>query len=148
MSPVSPLGLFTIVRRKELQRWNLAFSAFGACQQFHAFNDNAFRVGRPFSSFIGPGIPDILAQKDLRRAASLGVLGLGAGGLRPGFPGLAALYEALPLAFKPPAGFFPSLRCHAGDLAIEHHHREDGRHRGMDISPEQQPLSRQDQVGR
>jgi len=30
----------------------------------------------------------------------------------------AALAEALPLAFKPPAGFLPSLRCHAGDLAI------------------------------
>jgi hypothetical protein len=30
------------------------------------------------------------------------------------------LYEARPLAFKPPFGFLPSLRCHAGDLAIEH----------------------------
>jgi hypothetical protein len=26
--------------------------------------------------------------------------------------------EALPLAFNPPEGFFPSLRCHAGDFAI------------------------------
>jgi hypothetical protein len=30
------------------------------------------------------------------------------------------LYEARPLAFKPPSGFLPSLRVHAGDLAIEH----------------------------
>jgi hypothetical protein len=33
-------------------------------QQFHFFNDSAFLVGRPFSSFIGPGIPPIRAQKD------------------------------------------------------------------------------------
>jgi len=30
----------------------------------------------------------------------------------------AALAEALPLAFKPPEGSLPSLRVHAGDLAI------------------------------
>jgi hypothetical protein len=36
-------------------------------------------------------IPDILAQNDLRRPASFFVFGLGAGGLRPGLPGLAAL---------------------------------------------------------
>jgi len=30
------------------------------------------RVGLPFSSFIGPSIPDILAQKDLRLAAAFG----------------------------------------------------------------------------
>ena len=36
-------------------------------------------------------IPDIRAQNDLRRAASLSVLGFGAGGFNPGFPGLAAL---------------------------------------------------------
>jgi hypothetical protein len=30
------------------------------------------RVGLPLSSFIGPGIPDILAQNDLRRAAAFG----------------------------------------------------------------------------
>jgi hypothetical protein len=28
------------------------------------------------------------------------------------------LYEARPLAFKPPLGFLPSLRCQAADLAI------------------------------
>ena len=36
-------------------------------------------------------IPDILAQNDLRRAASLSVLGFGAGGLSPGLPGFALL---------------------------------------------------------
>ena len=34
-----------------------------------------------------------------------------------------AFAEALPLAFKPPSGFFPSFLVHAGDLAIEHHNR-------------------------
>jgi hypothetical protein len=60
-------------------------------QQFHAFNDKAFLVGLPFSSFIGPGIPDILAQKDRRLPASFSVFGWGAGGFSPGFPGFAAL---------------------------------------------------------
>jgi hypothetical protein len=60
-------------------------------QHFQALNDKAFLVGFPFSSFIGPGIPDILAQKDFLRAASLGVFGLGAGGFNPGLPGLALL---------------------------------------------------------
>jgi hypothetical protein len=32
------------------------------------------------------------------------------------------LYEARPLEFKPPFSDLPSLRCHAGDLAIEHRH--------------------------
>ena len=30
------------------------------------------------------------------------------------------LAEALPLAFKPPLGFLPSLRVHAGDFAIQY----------------------------
>jgi len=60
-------------------------------QQFHAFNDKAFLVGLPFSSFIGPGIPDILAQKERRLPASFSVFGCGAGGFSPGFPGFAAL---------------------------------------------------------
>ena len=60
-------------------------------------------------------IPFIRAQKEsLREPPS------GCGGFNPGLPGLAALYEARPLAFKPPEGFLPSLRCHAGVLAIEH----------------------------
>jgi hypothetical protein len=36
-------------------------------------------------------IPDILAQNDFFRPASFFVFGLGAGGLSPGLPGLAAL---------------------------------------------------------
>jgi hypothetical protein len=79
------------MRREMLQRGWLPYIAPCAGQQFHAFNDNAFRVGRPFSSFIAPGIPDILAQNDLRRAASFDVFGFGAGGFRPGLPGLALL---------------------------------------------------------
>jgi hypothetical protein len=62
-----------------------------AAQQFHAFKANAFRVGFPESVFISPGIPDILAQKDLRRAASFAFFGFGAGGFKPGFPGFALL---------------------------------------------------------
>jgi hypothetical protein len=60
-------------------------------------------------------MPSIRAQNDFFLGPPSGC-----GALSPGFPGLAALYEALPLAFKPPFGFLPSLRCHAGDLAIEH----------------------------
>jgi hypothetical protein len=73
----------------------------------------------PFESFIGPGIPDILAQKDLRRAASLGdffACFADTGGFN--VPPVSALYDARPLAFKPPLGFLPSLRCHAGVLGI------------------------------
>jgi hypothetical protein len=33
-------------------------------QQFHFLRAKAFLVGRPFLSFIGPGIPPILAQND------------------------------------------------------------------------------------
>ena len=36
-------------------------------------------------------IPDILAQNDLRRAASFSVFGFGAGGFSPGLPGFALL---------------------------------------------------------
>jgi hypothetical protein len=60
-------------------------------------------------------IPDILAQNDFLRAPPSGW-----GRFRPGLPGLAALYEARPLAFKPPFGFFPSARCHAGVFAMCH----------------------------
>lgn len=62
-------------------------------------------------------MPDILAQNDLRRAASFVVFGFGAGGFRF-IP--SALAEARPLAFKPPLGFLPSFLVHAGDLATEH----------------------------
>lgn len=67
--------------------------------QFQRLRLAALRVGRPFSSFIGPGIPLIRAQNDLRRAASAFVLGLGAGALR--LLPVAALYFARPLAVSP-----------------------------------------------
>jgi hypothetical protein len=41
-------------------------------------------------------------------------------GLSPDFTGafnvppVSALYDARPLAFNPPLGLWPSLRCHAG----------------------------------
>ena len=69
-------------------------------QHFHLRSANAFRVGRPFSSFIGPLLPDIRAQKErLRPLASL-VLGLGAGGFR--FDLVSLLIFSRPLAVKPP----------------------------------------------
>ncbi len=58
-------------------------------------------------------IPDILAQNDFLRLPPSGC-----GAFNPGLSGLAALYEARPLAFKPPFSDLPSLRCHAGVLAI------------------------------
>jgi hypothetical protein len=48
-------------------------------------------VGLPFGFFIGPSIPVILAQKDFLLPASFSVFGWGAGGFKPGLPGLAAL---------------------------------------------------------
>jgi len=56
-------------------------------------------------------IPFILAQNDLRLAASFSFFGFGAGAFR--LPSCILLYDALPFAFNPPFGFFPSLRCHA-----------------------------------
>ena len=63
-------------------------------------------------------MPPIRAQKDLRRAADLGDLAAclaDTGGFR--VPPVCFLYEARPLALSPPAGFLPSLRCHAAVLA-------------------------------
>jgi hypothetical protein len=77
------------------------------------------RVGLPFESFIGPGMPPMRAQKDLRLAAALGdffACLADTGGFN--VPPVWALYDARPLAFNPPLGFFPSLRCHAAVLAI------------------------------
>jgi hypothetical protein len=43
-------------------------------------------------------------------------------GLSPDFTGafklppVSALYDALPLAFKPPLAFFPAFVCQAGDF--------------------------------
>ena len=45
-------------------RSDFADQVFVAHLQFHRFSEAALRVGRPFSSFIGPGIPDIRAQND------------------------------------------------------------------------------------
>ena len=66
-------------------------------------------------------MPVIRAQKDFLRAADFGDFFASAfftGGFRPGLPGFALLYEARPFAFRPPFGFLPSDRCHAGDFAI------------------------------
>jgi hypothetical protein len=63
-------------------------------------------------------IPVIRAQNDFLREPPSGC-----GAFKPGLPGLAALYDARPFAFSPPFGFLPSLRCHAGVLAIEHRDR-------------------------
>jgi hypothetical protein len=71
---VQPVPLF-VVRREELSGSGLFTLATSTGQQFHAFKDKAFLVGLPFSSFIGPGIPDILAQKERRLAASFSVFG-------------------------------------------------------------------------
>jgi len=88
-------------------------------QQFHAFL--ALR-NRLLGSLAASGnilaCPADLAQNDLRLAASFLVFGFGAGAFNPGFPGLARLYEARPLAFNPPLGFLPSERCQAGLLAM------------------------------
>ena len=80
---------------------------------------NALRVGLPFGFFIGPGMPPILAQNDLRRLADAGDLAAcfaDTGGFN--VPPVCALYEARPLALSPPLGFLPSLRCQAAVLAI------------------------------
>ena len=61
-------------------------------------------------------MPSIRAQNDAFRPASALVFGLGAGGFR--VPPVSRLYDALPRAFNPPFGFWPSLRCHAGVFAM------------------------------
>ena len=81
-------------------------------------NASALRVGRPLESFIGPGMPDILAQNDVCRAFALGDLAAclsDTGGFRF-MPW--ALADARPLAFSPPLGFLPSLRVHAAVLGV------------------------------
>jgi hypothetical protein len=67
-------------------------------------------------------IPDILLQKEALRFAGL-LPGLSLEGFVVTavfnlLPGLAFLYEATPLAFNPPEGFFPSFLCHAGVAII------------------------------
>ena len=56
-------------------------------------------------------IPVILAQKESRREPPCGC-----GGFKPGLPGLAALYDALPFAFKPPDFDCPAALDQAGVL--------------------------------
>lgn len=77
------------------------------------------RVGRPLESFIGPAMPPMRAQNDLRRFAALGDLAAclaETGGFS--VPPVWALYEARPLAFNPPLGFLPSFLVHAAVLGI------------------------------
>ena len=70
----------------------------------------SFLAFSPVSFFF---IPSMRAQKESRRLPPSGW-----GRFSPGFPGLALLYEARPLAFKPPFGFLPSLRVHASVFAL------------------------------
>ena len=63
-------------------------------------------------------MPVILAQNELLREAAVGLFAacsLDTGGFKF-IPW--ALAERRPASFKPPLGFFPSDRVHAGDLAI------------------------------
>jgi hypothetical protein len=69
-------------------------------------------------SFNGPGDPPIRAQNDLRRAAALGDF-LACEAETGGFKFMPCfLADARPLAFKPPVGLLPSLRCQAAVFAI------------------------------
>jgi len=61
-------------------------------------------------------IPFILAQNEDLRPASALVLGFGAGGFR--CPPCALLYDARPLALRPPFGFLPSFLVHASVIVI------------------------------
>jgi hypothetical protein len=64
-------------------------------------------------------MPLILAQKDFLRAAALGdffACLAETGGFS--VPPVSRLYEARPLAFRPPVFDFPSDLCHAGDFAM------------------------------
>ena len=71
----------------------------------------------PVSFFF---MPPIRAQNDLRRLADLepffNLDGLVVTAVFSSEPGLAARYDATPLAFSPPSGFLPALRCQAGDF--------------------------------
>ena len=108
----------SIMRRKIFKRQRFQFLAPSAYfhLQFHTLK--LFRK-RDSGSLAASGnflaIPPIRAQKDFLRPASFSVFGCGAGGLRS-CPSAFAL--ARPFAFKPPFGFFPSARCHAGVFAI------------------------------
>ena len=83
-------------------------------------------------------MPVILAQKESRREPPSGW-----GGFKF-MP--CAFAEARPLAFKPPLGFLPSLRCQAGVLAIEHHRSSAGRASDVDIRFTQDAFTRDNNV--
>lgn len=61
------------------------------------------------------------AQKDLRRLAflepGLSLLGFVVTAVCSLEPGFSRRYDSTPFLFKPPSGFLPSLRCHAGDAS-------------------------------
>jgi hypothetical protein len=75
-----------------------------------ALSDNSSLVGSPLGLRSGPGMLPILAKNDALRGLSPDLTGA------RNVPPVCALYEALPLALRPPLGFFPSLRCHAALL--------------------------------
>ena len=63
-------------------------------------------------------MPVIRLQKAIRRLADFGLLAASAfltGGLMS-FP--IARSEARPVSFRPPSGFCPSFRCHAGEATL------------------------------
>ena len=76
----------------------------------HALRDNNFLVGLPFESLSGPLDAPILAKNDAR----LGLSPDFTGALR--VPPVCFLYEALPLAFKPPLGLCPAYLVQPADL--------------------------------
>ncbi len=67
----------------------------------------SFAVAADVSFFF---MPPMRAQKDRFRGPPSGC-----GALR--LPPVSRLYDARPLAFRPPDGFLPSARCHAGVMA-------------------------------
>ena len=82
-------------------------------RQSHLRKANALRVGLPFLSFIGPGMPPMRAQNDLRLAAALGLfLACFADTGRLMFLPLARRLLR-PFSLRPPLGFLPSFLCQA-----------------------------------
>ena len=84
------------------------FLASALLEAPHARRDSRSLVGLP-SLYSGPLMPAMRARKDARR------------GLSPFFTGRLRfmpcfLAERRPASFKPPFGFLPALRCHAGVL--------------------------------
>jgi hypothetical protein len=98
------LALFLLISEMRLAFFSA--SAFEDAPQ--ARRERSKRVGLPSLSFSGPELFPIRARNDALR----GLFPDLTGGLR------LPLAEALPLAFRPPLGFFPSFRCQAGVLDI------------------------------